>query len=193
MSLCSTIILALLIPVIRTGDTLDIRPISGFEFDAAETRSPDTVHVVSCDDFLFSPFGHMKSARDLRRGILRNLKFHSTRKRQPNGIFEYQYLQSATSRLILYFNTDIEAQRSSYVMRGQIRDSTIQLAKHIRLGMTKQEFVNTFFLRFPLDQLDRARVFVFETCLDDVRHFYFFDHNRLNKILFDNPGSFWKF
>jgi hypothetical protein len=190
----STLALALLIPCfVLTGDTLDIPPANGFEFEFVETRAPDTVYVVSCDEFLFSPFGVMKSKRDLRRSTLRDLTFNSIRRSQSDGTFEYEYLHSHTSRLILFFDTDTEGERSSYIMQGEIRDSTIRLAKHVRLGMTKQEFVDSFFLAFPLNELYRARVFVFDTCLGDVRHFYVFEQNKLVRILFDNPESIWGF
>lgn len=190
----NTLSLMLVLPwLAAAGDTLDVPPLDGFDLYSIVALPPDTIYIVSCDDFLFSPFGEMTSKRDLKDSPLKGFKVRSVRTRQRNGIFEMQYLQFGSSELVFFFDENPEGQRGSYVMRGDIQDSSVLLGRHVRVGMAKRQFVDSFFASFPVSELARSRIFVLDTCLGDVRHVYTFESDRLVRIRFEQPDTYWKF
>jgi len=175
------------------GDTLQVLANRGFEITSAVERSPDTLVVVTCAAYVFYPFGQLKSSSELQTSPLRHIHIRRFQKVQKDGVFQYYMLQFHSSHLILFFDDDKEAERSSYIMNGEIADSHVGFAKRVRIGMTKEEFASVFFVSMPTDRLVSYNAVEFESCVEGIRHIYEFEHNRLKRVRFQSVGSIWHF
>lgn len=151
----------------------------------------DTLTFTSCSDYAFYPFGVIENKSHIKTGLLKAFNIKSRIDTMDNGAFEFQFLTLLNSRLILQIDDDEMGERSSYIFKGDITDSEVELTKGVRIGMKKREFVDVFFDYFPPEQLSNYDVIGFETCLEDVRHTYVFEKDLLKSINFKSHG-FWK-
>ena len=175
------------------GDSLHVVANGGFEIESVDERSPDTLVVVTCSDYVYSPFGKLKSPSDLKTSVLKGFRVRKFRKNQGNGTFQYYDLTFRSSHLILFFDDDPEAGAESYVMKGEITDRGVRFATEVTIGMTREEFAEIFFASFPKDRLGLYKAIVFESCVTGTRHIYVFNHNTLQRVRLESVGSNWTF
>jgi hypothetical protein len=166
-------------------------PNKAFEFNTLIGCAGDTLSLVSCSDFVFYPFGEVKSKKDIENGLLKSFSVSDKIDTMENGIYEFQILKHGKSRLILFLDDDEEATRHSYIFKGDIYESDINFKDSIKIGMSKRQFINTFFDYFPEELLDKYKFIVFESCVEDIRHTYTFNENELQSVNFKTI-SYWK-
>ena len=170
-------------------DGLWTTPKSNFEFSSWK-ENLDTLFLVTCSDFVYSPFGEMKEKTDLLKSNLKNFKIKDRIEKQENGEFEFQELTLKSSRLILFFDNDPEASRHSYIFKGEIFDKDVKFNQDIKIGMNKDNFIMTFFDRFPTKISTKYQCIVLESCVQDIKHIYSFRNNELESIKF-STDSYW--
>lgn len=155
-----------------------------FEFNSILDDSGDTLKLVTCSDFVYFPFGEIKTKFDLQTSNLKNFKILDRVETINNEESEFQILTLNSSRLILYFDNDSEASKHSYIFKGEIRDINVYLNDGIMIGMTKEDFFSTFFKDFPKELNKKYNVIIFESCVQDITHTYTFNDNKLQSITF---------
>ena len=132
----------------------------------------------------------MKEKTDLLKSNLKNFKIKDRIEKQENGEFEFQELTLKSSRLILFFDNDPEASRHSYIFKGEIFDKDVKFNQDIKIGMNKDNFIMTFFDRFPTKISTKYQCIVLESCVQDIKHIYSFRNNELESIKF-STDSYW--
>ena len=178
------------------GDSVPIgafylKPQKSFEFNSLGDIQNDTFTVVSCSDYVFSPFGTLSNKSQIAGSLLKKFTIINRVDTIDNGVFEFQILKYDSSKLILFFDHDSFASRSSYVFDGDIKDSDLSLANGIRIGMSKVDFIKLFFEKFPNELLKKYDIIAFESCVQDIRHTYIFKNGKLETICF-RSHSYWK-
>jgi hypothetical protein len=161
-----------------------------FEFHSLDKCSDDSLKLVTCSEYAYSPFGQLENKLDLAQSILKNFKVINKIEKFDNGKFEFQILTLKSSRLILFFDEDPEASKHSYIFKGEITDIETNLIDGIKIGMTKEDFFRTFFENFQNELLMKYNFIVFESCVDDMEHTYSFKDNKLVSISFLSD-SYW--
>ncbi|MGV3540748.1 MAG: hypothetical protein ACO1OQ_13120 [Rufibacter sp.] len=167
------------------------KPKESFEFNTLGESKGDTITFVTCSDYVFSPFGEIKDKSQLKNSLLKNFSVTNRTDTMDIGAFEFQILNLKDSKLILFFDDDPEASRSSYIHKGEIMDGDANLADGVKIGMSKKDFIGTFFKDFPEDVLANYNHFVFESCVTDIWHTYTFNDGRLKSIKF-TTDSYWE-
>jgi len=167
-----------------------VEPKESFEYNSLGNFTNDTLKLITCSEYVFSPFGSLREKAELKTSMLKNFSVISRVDTMKNGEFEFNVLNLKTSKLILFFNDDPEASRSSYVFKGEINDSDVKFRDNIRIGMSKEDFIRTFFKTFPNELLQRYKVIVLESCVTDIWHTYTFIGNKLKAVSF-KTDSWW--
>lgn len=167
----------------------EIFPESDFEFNSLEKVNNDTLNLVICSSFVFYPFGGIESKNDLKSSLLN--RFTCEEKIIPEGYY-VEILKFKSSKLVLFFDSDIEGARSSYIIQGEIFDNEIILDKNIRIGMSKKDFFSTFFKAFPQNLEQRFNFIGLIACVDGTNHNYTFENDILTEIKFECPDCTWK-
>ncbi|RZJ73641.1 hypothetical protein [Flavobacterium sp.] len=166
------------------------KPKPSFDLQSVEkSGSPDTLKLVTCAKFVYEPFGQLESADDFPKSHLRN--FSAVEKTvKADGIdYKIQSLKLGSSRLVLFFDQGDEAETHSYILGGEIDDESVLFADGIQIGMTKQDFLNTFFDDFRLTDFDRFEVVQLISCVDGISHLYTFKNQELAMVLFKTDTS----
>lgn len=157
--------------------------------NATQASRQDTLFLVTCSEYVYSPFGPMETKLDLPKSRLRDFKVTDRTFKQRNGDFEMQILQFHSSRLILFFDTTSRVQ-STYVFQGEINDNEVTFAENIKIGMSKKAFIDTFFDHFPTDKLINYNTIILEPCVENTKHVYSFTDDKLKRVEF-RSASFW--
>ena len=165
-------------------------PKPSFELNSLLDSYGDTLKLVTCNEFVYFPFGQLKSKRDLAASILKNFKILDKYEKMENGNFEFQFLTLNSNRLILFFDNDPDAINYSYIFKGEINDSEVNFTNGIKINMTKEDFINTFFDSFPNELLKKYKYIELISCLDNITHIYKFNDNKLQSIKFITD-SYW--
>ncbi|MBT9395563.1 hypothetical protein KLP40_20525 [Hymenobacter sp. NST-14] len=174
---------------IKIGDSW-ATPKPTFEFNSLLDSSADTLKLVTCAEFVYSPFGQLNNKSDLPTSNLKNFKILDRLDKMDIGEIEFQILTLNKSRLILFFDNDPEASKHSYIFKGEIKDSNVNFIEGIKIGMTKEDFIKTFFDNFPSELMTKYNFLVFESCVQDIKHTYSFKDNKLQSINFITD-SYW--
>ena len=94
------------------------KPKPSFELNSLQDSSGDTLKLVTCTEFVYFPFGNLKSKQDLTASILKKWKIIDKYEKMENGNFEFQFLTLNSNRLIFFFDNDTDAIKSSYIFKG---------------------------------------------------------------------------
>ena len=152
--------------------------------------SIDTIIFSPCLEYVFSPFGIIKTESNIKSSRLKKLSVLDRIDTMENGIFKFQILKYKNSKLILFFDNDPDGSRGSYIFKGTILDKEIELDFGIKIGMDKEKFINIFFDYFSPELLSKYNKIVFESCVYGLKHIYIFENNKLKFIEFKSH-SFW--
>jgi hypothetical protein len=172
-------------------DGFYVNPKKLFGFNSVGDINHDTLTLVTCSDYIFSPFGALKDKSRISGSLLKNFTSINRLDTMDVGVVEFQILKHESSRLILFFDQDKFASRESYVFDGDIKDSDVNLAERIRIGMSKRDFIMTFFEKLPDELMRKYDIIAFESCVDGIRHTYIFKDGKLDAIYF-RSHSYWK-
>jgi hypothetical protein len=168
-----------------------ITPKKAFDFNSFIDFQGDTLGIVTCADYVYSPFGLIQNKIELKSSNLSNFVRIDKMEKMENGEFEFQKLSLDSNRIILFFDNDPEASKSSYVFKGEIFDNKVVFDNDVKIGMTKKAFIEAFFDYFPENLINSHQTIVFESCVQDIRHSYRFNNDRLESVKFDSD-SYWK-
>jgi hypothetical protein len=173
-------------PVIIDG--VSVTPKFSTEFGALLKPGHDTLGISVNSTYVYFPFGLIKNKSKPNLGILRN--FHITNKiiKTDIGNIDIQILKHASSKLIFYFNT-VDGAKYCNLVKGEIFDSDVQFINCIKIGMSIGDFYNVFFDHFPPELENKYHVFVLES-VDDVKHIYSFESNKLKSAKFLSTEAF---
>lgn len=172
-------------------DNYWLTPDSAFDFNSLGDATGDTLDLVTCSDYVYSPFGEMTNKKQLKKSLLNNFDIKDRTDKLVNGVFEFQILKLNTSKLILFFDDDEEATRESYIYKGEIYDKEVKFLYNISIGMNKKDFILKFFETFPDELLGKFNVIRFQTCVYGTYHVYTFKENILNSVIFQCIGCTW--
>lgn len=175
-------------------DSYTIKPKRTFYLNNNPRISHDTIFFIVCSDYIYYPFGQIKSKGDFNKSLLRT--WHLTNVIDsivyPDQKTELNLLDLNNNRVITFIDNDIEAVKSSYILKGELNDQSAILVNNIKIGMSSRLFYDKFFDDFPVQLNDRFQFIVFETCVDGLKHVYSFSNGILNKIRF-GPEEGWTF
>lgn len=168
-----------------------ITPKTMFDFNSFSDFQGDTLGIVTCAEYVYSPFGLIHNKSGLKSSKLSNFVCIDKIEKMESGEFEFQKLSLDSNRIILFFDNDPESSKSSYVFKGEIFDNKVVFDNNVKIGMTKKAFIDTFFDYFPENMISRYHTMVFESCVQDIRHTYTFKNDKLETVKFDSD-SYWK-
>ena len=175
-------------------DSLYAVPKTTFNFMSIKEKSEDTLVILTCNKYVYSPFGKIGKKSDLRSSLLKTFKVASHHDKMENGVFEFHSLQMDSSRLILFFNEDKSGEGGSYIIKGQIKSSKVHFINNVRIGMDIFSFVNIFFVSYSNRIVHQYNTIIFESCLTgSIRHIYNFHNGLLKSVNFDSPSCIWNF
>lgn len=179
-------------------DTAKSIKISGFwatpnqliDYDSAKV-SKDTLFLVTCNEYVYSPFGIIKDKAGFKSSLLKDFDVNNKFEKMDVGSFEFNRLTHKSSRLIFFFDNDPESSKHSSIFKGEIYDSDIVFSNGLKTGINVGDFYKVFFKYFPDELKSKFKVVVLESCVDDIKHTYTFKNKQLNSVVFIND-SYWK-
>jgi hypothetical protein len=160
-----------------------------FAFDSVVKAANDTLYLVTCSDYVYSPFGKITSEKDLQSSSLRHFA-KSSKIVSEND--EVQSLKLGTNRLILFFDNDPSATRASYIIKGEINEPNVEFINGIKVGVNKRQFFDCFFKSVPKELENEFKIIIFESCVTGIKHTYFFDKGNLQYVKFECVDCTWK-
>ena len=174
-----------------------LTPKKSFDFNSLGKSSGDTLHIVTCDQYVYFPFGKLTDKSLLKTSLLKDFtitKFkldtftNAMLPSDPSDDFkewsESLELELGENKLSLYLDNDPEASTHGYIKGGHIVDSKVIFADKIKIGISAEDFYKTFFDYFPTKLLTKYKVVEFESCVTDVTHIYTFDNGQLSMVKF---------
>jgi hypothetical protein len=164
-------------------------PKSSFGFESIHFNM-DTLFIVTCSEFVYSPFGALDDKKDLSTSSLNNFNQQTKIQRMDIGEVEFQYLTLNLNRLILFFDKNDGGNKHSYVFKGELKDSSVSLINGIQVGVNKDDCMNAFFDNYESKLLNQVNVISLISCVDDIVHTYTFKNETLNSIDF-KTDSYW--
>lgn len=171
-------------------DNYWVTPKPSFEFNSLQNSSGDTLSIVTCSEYVYSPFGIIKDKSEFKSSLLKNFSVTNRTDSMDAGKYEFNILKLNRNKLIFFFDNDPEASKHSDLFKGEIYDSEVQLINGVKIGMSKEEFYNVFFDNFSNDLMKKYKCFVLESCVQDIKHKYSFKDNKLQSINFITD-SYW--
>ena len=152
--------------------TDDIRKKIRPTFDLTDySLSGDTLVLVSTDKFLYYPFGVFDNVKDLAG------KYQSLYKAKPGE----SYLVDADSYVKFFYDDD---KKAFEVVYARITNSVFALTNGTKIGMTKKELFDKFFVT-PPDIFDKIKVLELQSGLMGIWHYYHFDKGVLISLVLD--------
>lgn len=180
-------------------DNYRVTPKVFFDFHSSRKSISDTLHIVTCSDYVYFPFGKLTDRSSLKNSLLKGFKIIRRKldsftaiglPSDPSDDFkqwsETLELEFGANKLSLFLDNDPEASIHSYIRGGQIVDDKVTFLGDIKVGMNLQEFYGRFFDYFPEELLDKYSVVKFESCLTDIIHIYTFNNGQLKSVKFLN-------
>lgn len=161
-------------------ESIGITPKKEFEFNSILKVQGDTLELVTCAEYVIRPFGNMNSEEDLLKSTLSNYKI--TEKRKDDSIYFYYTIEKGNNKFDLFFENDEYDSDHSYILSGEIYDSTLETINKIRIGMTLKEFLCKHFKSYPEEIGKAYEVYIFDYCVEDIKHAYTFKNERLISI-----------
>ncbi|RKR85411.1 hypothetical protein BDD43_5682 [Mucilaginibacter gracilis] len=168
-----------------------VTPKKFFDFNSLQMASGDTLALVTCSHYVYSPFGNIKNKKQLKTSILNNFDIRNRTDSVDIGPVEFQILKLKSSKLIFFFDNDTEGSRHSFIIKGEINDAEVKFDKNISIGMSIESFYKTFFDYFPEELLHKYKVIVLVSCVDDIKHIYSFNNGSLASVYFITD-TYWK-
>ena len=176
-----------------------ITPKKSFDFNSLGKLSADTLHLVTCSEYVYFPFGKLADKSSLKTSLLKDFEITSSKLDTFTNIFlpsdptddfkewsESFELELGANKLNLFLDNDPEASMHGYIRGGQILDNKILFSNNIKVGMSIDDFYKTFFDYFPTEFNQKYKVVEFESCVTDVTHIYTFDNGQLSFVKFIN-------
>jgi hypothetical protein len=167
-----------------------VTPKATFAFNSFIDFKGDTLGIVTCAEYVYSPFGLIHNKAELKSSKLSNFHCVDKIEKMENGEFEFQKLSLDSNRIILFFDNDPESSKHSYVFKGEVFDNRVNFDNNVRISMTKKDFINTFFDYFPENLQKNYNTIVLKSCVDDITHIYDFKHDKLESVRFISD-SYW--
>ena len=174
-------------------DNYWLKPKKSFDFNSLGKSSGDTLHIVTCDQYVYFPFGKLTDRSSLKTSLLKDFTITNFKRDTFTNInisppfFEWSEsvdLLLGDNKLNLFLDNDPEASIHSYIRGGQIVDSKVIFTDNIKIGVSAEDFYKIFFDYFPTELLTKYKVVEFETCVSDVTHIYTFDNGQLSMVKF---------
>jgi hypothetical protein len=158
-------------------------PNQEFELVSFDISKIDTIILVTCSEYVYSPFGILRNVDDLKSSLLKDVVIE---KKKRNEDIEFEILKKGSDKLVLFFDKDIESAKSSYIVKGEIHSRQISLINNVHVGINVHDFYRTFFDLFPAKYEKQYKVVILESCVVGLRHLYVFnDENKLSLIKFE--------
>lgn len=173
-------------------DTFWVTPKTSLQFNSLISSSNDTLDLVTCTEYVYSPFGILNDSSQLSKSLLKNFRIANITDSSVNNRLVLQSLKLKSSKLIVFFDHDPEASKESYIIKGEIYDRDVDFTKNIRIGMSENNFCGTFFKDFPSTLQKRYKVIVFQSCVEGIKHIYSFKDGELNSVKFECVKCSWK-
>jgi len=165
-----------------------IVPKEVFQFVTLNKSDGDTLDIVSCSEYVYSPFGKINNEAELKSSVLKNF---SVVRHQQNETLNFYELKYGQSKLILHFDNDTEAAQTSYIINGGLYDGSIVSSNGIRVGMSSVDFYKTFFYSFSEKLQKKYKVVIIESCVIGLKHIYTFEGNRVTSVKFECVDCDW--
>ncbi|RBQ05250.1 hypothetical protein [Pedobacter miscanthi] len=157
-------------------------PKPSFDFNTWIKNTKDTLRLVTCSKYVYSPFGELKSKNAITKSLLNKFLIKDSVIKYENYASAYHFLTHKTSKLILYFDKD--GPTHSYIFKGLINNADVDLENGIKIGMDKADFLNHFFNSFPKEIMDKYNFIKFDSCIQDIIHSYTFKQGKLVSVDF---------
>jgi len=169
-----------------------VTPKNFFDFNSLGKSTGDTLHLVTCSQYVYFPFGKLTDRQSLEISSLNNFSVKEFKRDtftnldvSPNLQWsESMDLQLGDNKLRLFFDNNPEGSMHGYIRGGQIVDDKVALSEDVRVGMSLETFYSLFFSHFPVELQKKYRVLKFESCVTDVTHIYTFDSGQLSLVNF---------
>ncbi len=155
-----------------------------FEYNMLLAYLGDTLSIVTCAEYVYSPFGRLNNKSEIKNSNLKNFNISERVDKIDFDEAVFQILTLEKSRLMLTFDNDPEASKHSYIFEGEINDSNINFIDDIKIGMSKEKFIKIFFDNFPNELMTKYKFIVFESCVQDIKHTYTFKADKLQSVNF---------
>ncbi|MDN3581798.1 hypothetical protein [Mucilaginibacter flavus] len=162
-----------------------------FDFNTLNKAGQDTLDIVICGEYAYSPFGIIKDKSAFSSSLLKNFTVTNRTDSMDVGPFEFQILKYGSSKLIFFFDKDPEASKHSDIFKGEIYDADVSFLNGVKIGMSLGDFYAVFFDQFPTALKDKYHVILITSCVDDIIQTYTFRRDKLNSVIFKND-SYWK-
>jgi len=172
-------------------------PKQSFDLNSLGKSSGDTLHLVTCSEYVYFPFGKLTNKSSLKTSLLKGFNITNCKldtftnimlPNDPNDDIhqwsESIELRLGVNNLSLFLDNDPEASIHGYIRGGQINDSNVIFLGNIKVGMSLQDFYKSFFDSFPNELSAKYKVVELESCVTDVTHIYSFDNGRLSTVKF---------
>ncbi|EHQ30362.1 hypothetical protein [Mucilaginibacter paludis] len=172
-------------------DNYWVTPKKYLEFNSLGKENSDTLTLVICSDYVYSPFGSIKDSLGLKLSLLNNFSITDRLYSTDIEPQKLQILKFKNSRLMLFFDSDPEASTHSYILKGEIHDIEVRFTNNIKIGMSTGDFYKSFFDYFPEEIQQRYKYVQFESCVEDIKHIYTFNNNKLSSVKFISD-TYWK-
>jgi hypothetical protein len=174
-----------------------ISPKKSFDLISLGKSSGDTLHLVTCSEYVYFPFGKLTDKSSLNKSLLNKFTITDykldtfTNIMQPSDPSDDFLLWSETielklgsNKLSIFLDNDPEATMHGYIISGQIVDSKVEFLENIKIGMNSSDFFKIFFDYFPSELNFKYKVVEFESCVTDVTHIYTFKNGQLSIVKF---------
>lgn len=167
------------------------KPKPSLEFNSFLENRGDTLSIVSCADYVYSPFGAINNKSELQSSLLRNFSVSNRIDKIEEESIEFQILRFKGSKLSLYFDTALEDSKRSNIFKGEIKDSEVSFVNGIKIGMDKEAFYKIFFDEASHELMEKYNYIAIASCVQDITHTYLFQDNKLQSVKF-TTDSYWK-
>lgn len=168
-------------------------PKKSFDFNSLRKSSGDTLHLVTCSNYVYFPFGKLSNKSSLTTSLLKDFTvtnfqrdtFTNTNVDPP--LFQWSEsmdLGLEGNKLKIFLDNDPEASVHGYIQGGQIVDSKVFFSENIKVGISVHDFYKSFFDYFPVELTKKYKVVEFESCVTDITHIYTFDNGQLSSVKF---------
>lgn len=154
------------------------------EFKVTEVHlKEDTLVVISLSEFLFYPFGKYADVGNfIKRSHIE--WYRSVDRFWYNDTVDmsvYKFWRLDDSYLNFYISIDTELME---LINGNITDKEVVLKNQCRVGMSKQNFFNLFFISPTPNMFNGIKYVKFISGLYYLEHVYEFDSDELKRIQF---------
>jgi len=166
-----------------------VTPKASFEFSTLNKSGIDTLDMVACSDYIYSPFGKVNDKRKFASSLLKNFTVVNRIQATSSGKVEVQILKHKASKLVFFFDNSDTATHSD-ILKGEIYDDDVVFFNAIRIGIKEDDFYKIFFDYFPPELRNKYKVIAMESCVDGIKHVYSFKDGKLSSVKFISDYQF---